>query len=385
MKIARSHMTKVSAALLAAVLTLIALPAALAQDAGTRPFRLGFTPFPYAISNEAVAWTYARIAEDADLMVHHFDNGVPWPEALTGAPATEAFHPNLLADWTFRRAQVPAGHELLLTLTPIDLARTGLALYRGEGEDQPLPAPFAGYAFDHPDVIAAFTHYAREAIRFFQPDYVLIGIEVNLLIRNAPDQWPAYATLHREAYTALRSDFPDLPIMVSMTGIDLLDGYTDADPAGQQQALADLEPYTDYLALSIYPYMTRYMTTPVPDDFFDRIRALTDLPLAISETGYPAQTFAADVGGTRLTFESDAQRQLAWIDRVLAAAMRDEYRFVVNFVLRDYDALWEAIGAREDFTIAWRDTGLYDEDGGERPALLRWREALAMPLAEPAG
>jgi len=46
-------------------------------------------------------------------------------------------------------------------------------------------------------------------------------------------------------------------------------------------------------------------------------------------------------------------------------------RSEVNFVLRDYDALWQQIGGNEDLTIAWRDTGLYDEAGAARPALSR--------------
>jgi hypothetical protein len=73
------------------------------EEDDTRSFHLGFTPFPYAISNEAVEYTYERIAEDADLIVHHFDNGVPWTEALAG----ESYHDNLRNDWIFRRREVP--------------------------------------------------------------------------------------------------------------------------------------------------------------------------------------------------------------------------------------------------------------------------------------
>lgn len=46
----------------------------------TRSFHLGFTPFPYDISQEAVDYVYAAIADDADIIAHHFDDGVPWPE-----------------------------------------------------------------------------------------------------------------------------------------------------------------------------------------------------------------------------------------------------------------------------------------------------------------
>jgi hypothetical protein len=359
------------------LLLLITFTHTPAQPAESRPFLLGFTPFPYEVSNEAVAYTYERISQDADLIVHHFDSGVPWTEALAG----ERYNINIINDWTFRRRSVPEAHQLMVTVTPIRLLRDGLALYRGEAEDLPIPAPFDSYHFDHPDVIAAFIHYCDSIITFFQPDYFLFGIEVNLLMKNAPDQWDSYMVLHREVYAHLKATYPDLPAFVSLTGIDLIDGYTDANHADQARALADVLPHTDIVGLSIYPYMTGYLTNAIPTDLIDQLAALTEQPIAITETGYPAQDFAIVNGLLRIQFDSDEDKQAAWVRHVLDKAAEYEFEMVVNFVLRDYDALWRYIGAREDLTIAWRDTGLYSEDGSTRPALDIWREWLALPYA----
>jgi len=351
-------------------------------QAETRPFYLGFTPFPYAISQEAVDFTYEHIAEDADLIVHHFDNGVPWVEALAG----DTYSQNIRDDWTYRRQRTPATHRVLVTVTPINFSRNGLANYRGAQDDMPLPAPFAGYAFDHPDVATAFLRYCEDIIAHFKPDYFMFGIEVNLLMKLRPDLWDAYMTLHRQVYSALKTAHPDLPIFVSVTGIDLLEGYTDADHADQMRALADVLDYTDILGLSLYPYMTAYMTNSLPMDMFERLATLTDKPLAVTETGYPAQSFGIDAGGgVRLEFNSDDDKQADYIALLLDAAQEDRFVFVVNFVLRDYDTLWQQIGGREDLTIAWRDTGLYDEDGRARPALDLWRAALALPFRAAEG
>lgn len=363
------------------VLFTLALPVA-AQDADPasgRPFELGFTPFPYDISFEAVTWVYQTLPTDADLMVHHFDNGIPWPEALAGTPYSE----HIRSDWNLRRTATPADMPIMVTITPINFARDGLAAYRGDADDMPLPAPWDSYNFDHPDVEKAFVNYARDIIAYFQPDYLLMGIEVNLLMKIRPDRWDAYMTLQRAAYATLKAEYPDLPIFVSLTGIDLLPGYTDVDSTLQAQALADVLPYTDWLGLSIYPYMTRFMTGLLPEDFFDDLAALTDKPIAITETGYPAQDLAIRVGDVRIEMPSDDAKQADYIQRLLAAAQAHQFRLVINFVLRDYDALWRAIGAREDLTIAWRDTGLYAEDGRERPALAAWRAALAQPWIPP--
>lgn len=355
---------------LLSLLNLRYFPSSAEDD--TRPFYLGFTSFPYEISLDAVNYTYERIAQDADLIVHHFDNGVPWVEALNGTPYSD----NIMNDWELHRSRTPEGHKVMVTVTPINFLRSGLANYRGERDDMPLPAPFDHYSFDDPDVEIAFYNWTESAIQYFEPDYLLIGIEVNLLMKIQPSMWEGYVTLHRHIYTRLKEAHPDLPIMVSMTGIDLLEGYTDVDHAMQMKALSDIIDYTDFLALSVYPYMTAYMTNSIPQKLFDQLAALTDKPLAISETGYPAQDFAIETGGTRLEFDSDADKQAQYMALLLDAAQKYQFRFVVNFVLRDYDALWQQIGGHEDLTIVWRDTGLYDEDGAERPALALWRTAL---------
>ncbi len=364
--------------LLVMLLCLCGLSVIEAQDeANSRPFHLGFTPWPYEISVDAVFYTYDRIAEDADLIVQHFDNGVPWTEALAGQPYTQ----HVMDDWSFRRSLTPDDHEVLVTVTPIGLMRVGLAPYRGTADNQPLPAPFADYAFDHPDVIAAFIHYCDTIIAYFEPDQFMFGIEVNLLMKNAPEQWDAYMVLHRAVYDHLKTTYPDLPAFVSLTGIDLLAGYTDADHEDQVRALNDILPYTDIVGYSVYPYFTRYMTSAIPTRLFDELAELSDKPMAVTETGYPAQTFTIDIAGTAVTLESDSEKQAEWTRYLLDSALEHDFQFVVNFVLRDYDALWEQIGSPQGFEIAWRDTGFYDEDGAPRPALDIWRDWLALPYA----
>jgi hypothetical protein len=54
---------------------------------------------------------------------------------------------------------------------------------------------------------------------------------------------------------------------------------------------------------------------------------------------------------------------------------------VVLFVHQDYDALWEKIKASApELFMAWRDCGLLDEMGRERPSYQVWREYFGLPL-----
>ena len=341
------------------------------SDDSARSFSMGFTPFPYAINLGAIINVYSKIASEADLIVHHFDNGVPWPEALAG----DAYSDNIMDDWQGRRTFSPTGHRTLIAVTPISISRDSLAPYRGEQDDMLLPAPWDSYSFDHPDVIQAYINYCEEIIAFFDPDYFLMGIEVNLLMSLRPDLWDAYMTLHQIAYTELKANHPGLPVMVSMTGIDLLEGYTDVDHDDQMQALENVIDFTDILAFSIYPYMSAFMTNRIPTEIFDELALLTDKPLAVSETGYPAQPFRVGMG-VNLQFNGTPELQSEWIALLLEKANEYEFDFVVNFIVQDYDALWRELGGNEDLTILWRDTGLFDEDGTERPALTIWRDWL---------
>ncbi|HEX2622825.1 MAG TPA: hypothetical protein VHL11_21850, partial [Phototrophicaceae bacterium] len=345
----------------------------------SRSFYMGFTPFPYEISYQAVDYVYDKLATDADLIVHHFDSGVPWIEALSGEPYGEG----LRKDWQYRLDHTPEDHQIYVSVTPINILRVGLAPYYGEKDNLPLPSPWDTYSFDSPEVKTAFLKYCEDIIAFFQPDYFAFGIEVNLLKSNNAALWDAYMTLHRYIYQELKAKYPDLPIFVSMTGIDLLEGYTDVDHESQIEAFQQVMEYSDYLGISIYPYMTRYMTSSLPLAIFDQLAELTDKPLAITETGYPSQSFEVEANGITLNFEGTEEKQQQYIQLLLDAAQKYQFRFVVNFILRDYDALWKMLGSPHDLTIVWRDTGLYDEDGHPRSALTTWQDILKLPVIHP--
>ncbi len=77
-----------------------------------RTYRLGFTPFPYDISQAAIDYVYTAIGNDADIIAHHFDEGIPWPEALAGS----AYNQNVLDDWDQRKSKTPSGHKIYVAI-----------------------------------------------------------------------------------------------------------------------------------------------------------------------------------------------------------------------------------------------------------------------------
>jgi hypothetical protein len=346
------------------------------SDKDTRSYYLGFTPFPHNVTTAAVQDVYTKLKSDADIIAHHFDDGLPWQESLDGT----AYPANIISDWQFRLANTPASQKKYVAVTPINITRNGLAPNRTNAGSEPLQSPWVNYSFDHPDVKTAYLNYCKRVADFFQPDYFVIGIEVNLLI-NADTTltlWNRFIELHKFVYTEMKKLHPGISIFVSLTGMDLVEGYTEAIHANQLNGLNDIKDFSDIFGLSIYPFLSVFLTEPLPDNLFNQIFSLTNKPLAICETGYPAEQFSIE-GGT-FQFNGTPQKQKSYFDKLLQAARSYDTKFIINFVLQDYDSLWTAIGSPDDFQKLWRDTGFYDEKGNEREVFGIWREKLKLDI-----
>lgn len=353
------------------IVVLAAVPAAAQQP---RRFDMGFTAFPYDSTPVAAADTAAFIKGNADMVCVHLDSGVPWTEAARG----RAYHPYLLADWAAKRAARPEKGKLFLALSP---GRGDLAGYRGEKEGMPLPAKFRGKAFDDPAVVLAYLAYCREAVKFFRPDYLAIGIEVNEIRTNfGAERWKAYVALHKRVYRELKRDDPTLRVFASFSLHTFL---TRPEKAREVSAAAldEIMPENDLIAVSFYPFMAGGTT-----DYAGAFATLTKTcdryrkPYAIAETAEAAEP--VKVPKSSLTVPGSPARQKAYFEQLLRFAGEKDVRFVTAFLVRDYDALWDKMKATvpEEFVV-WKDCGLLDEKGNARPALAVWRAALKQPRA----
>ena len=84
---------------------------------------------------------------------------------------------------------------------------------------------------------------------------------------------------------------------------------------------------------------------------------------------------------SKLVVNGTPEKQAAYLRTLLALAERRRFQFVVLFIHRDYDALWDKIKATApELFIAWRDCGLLDENGKARPAYAVCREYFLKPL-----
>ena len=338
----------------------------------TRPFYLGFTSWTSGPSEKDVSETYAFITQHADLITEHIE-GVPWTEASQDAPFPRGFQENIQQ----RRRNRPSGLKLVLAISPLNMGRSALASYYGEKENMPLPQEFQGKSFDHPTIKKAYFNYCRRMAEYFEPDYFIIGIETNELLRNTPAEWEHFVEFSQYVHSELKKRFPRLPMAQSVTLHVLLDKKLQDLDQYQKRIKQFIADY-DFNAVSFYAFflgLHRY------EEFvraFESIRQFSSKPIAISECGHPAEPVVAKTWN--LNLPSDPEEQSNFVKALLEQAQKHRYLFVTQFASRDYDDLWKMFPDDvKDLGRLWRDTGLVDENSNKRPAYAEWMKALGRP------
>lgn len=320
---------------------------------------------------------YASKRTHCDLAVYHQVEGVPWPQMAQGQPIPD----RVLGNWRRVRSEAGSSQRFYLALTPLNIARDGLAdLATQETDHAPLPPEWAGLALNDPKVKAAFLAFCRTALLEFRPDFLALGIEVNMLASLDPGKWAKYLDLYRSVRTELKREHPALPIFATVQ-YEHLQGYSSESQgkqALQQQAVRDLLQDCEALALSTYPYGP-WVAPEVPASYLDgawAMAASTGRPVVIAETGFPSAPFTA----FGYNFPGSPALQNHYLKQLLEQAQAHGMGFVVNWVMVDFDKLVDQLPpADQELARVWEFDGLLDSAESPKPALALWDAALARP------
>jgi hypothetical protein len=338
-----------------------------------RSFYLGFTPDDLLSTPEVSTTVSETLSKHADLIAFHIGRGVPWEEALNERhfpPDVEQY----LAKWSRLKDRLRGDHSVYLALTPLNLSRNDIAAYWGG--DETGARKWKNQPLDGPETILAYTSFCRRMIRKFNPNYLAYGVEVNMLAGANPRRFAQFRVLAKQVYRTLKEENPNLAIFLTFQ-IDLYH----KDRARQRRVITSVMPYSDFIAVSTYPYMEGYSPETLPNDWFDDIATIDpSKPFAIAETGFIAE------GSYRKwlspqTVQGSEQAQAAYLRKMLQSADRQRARFVVWFFAQDLDEFWgkQTNLAVKWFVNIWKDTGLVDERGREREGLREWDRWLEKP------
>ena len=340
-----------------------------ANQAATRSFKMGFTPWLYAANLDAQALTYNRLAAHGDLIKHHLQGGIPWEEALNEA----AYPNNVEVNVAGRLANTADSLSVFLAIDSLNTLRDGLAPYWAEAENQDLPEPWASRTWSSSEVITAYTNFAMSMIERFQPDYFEYGTEVSELIVNDRDGFLDYLIFAQQVYTIIKARFPNLKLITSVAL------KSPGSPEMQQiaQDFPAILPYTDVVGISVYPYVffnhaDRGNPANLPETWLSQILSFTSgKPLAISETGWIGESLV--IGDFQYSETSNPTFQNAFCETMLTNAEELGMEFVIWWTIADFDTLWNNELQQSPLAKIWKDIGFYDENQQERPALSTWQ------------
>jgi hypothetical protein len=339
---------------------------AFAQDTAippTRPFTMGFTGWPADLTTEGFTTAQEFAGAHGDMISVMFIGGIPWQEALDGKPFSKDVEAGL-------RYRPPQGKKLFLSISPLNKDRKEMAPYWGEKDNLPLPAPWDRRALNSPEVKKAYLNFTLRAVQAMQPDYLAIGIELNVLLSNDPAKWKQLKELYRETYAAVKAKYPALPVFFTTEVLHYKKLATEAKDKDQAGEVADLMQYSDVFAMSLYPHMSYAMPRPFPADFLNFATAFKK-PIAVSESGMTSRD--VELKAFKLTLRGSEADQKRFTETLLKTAARDRYVFVINFATTDFEKLCAKLPPPiDDLARIWAYTGMQTDDKKPKPALSVW-------------
>ncbi|VAW09676.1 hypothetical protein MNBD_ACTINO02-1643 [hydrothermal vent metagenome] len=322
-----------------------------AQPAVNGPL-LGFTPFPSAPTTEAVVQAFEIATSNGSLFANHFDRGIPWETLLSGEPLPEAFAAELGA----RRAE-SRGQVIYVATAITNFERDDIP----DGLDgAPRPSSLDGAGPASPEVERALKAWVDLLVAELDPDYLNVGVEIDLAVAKRPELANDLMGLYRSLYEYTKDTYPNIVVFASFQA-----------EIGDPSVVAALADATDLIAISTYPYFDGEAS--VPDaDYLDRFFDL-GVDVAIAETGFPAGSANTPVGEVT----SSPEQQDAYMRWLLDQACAQNMAFVVWFLPGDIDtAAWGYTPDQKAIAGIFATNGLHDTGGTAYPSFDRWTAAV---------
>jgi hypothetical protein len=267
----------------------------------TRTYRMGFSGIPPRNDFDLAIRAIDLWSLRADAAIMSLE--IPWGPLLAGIPAETVVVrvEQPLADYYRSK-----GHELWIYLDPAN------GLNRA-GESDMLVA--LGRSITEPEIQAVFRRFAVVIDSLIRPPHLGLGLETNLIRGIAPPAiYAAVRQVANDAAADVRAIDSDVKLGFSVQ-VDYAWGLAAGPYQGIATDLADF-PFVEELGLSSYPYLAGFAAPEsLPDDYYSRLVAGRDLPVAAVEGGWTSETVSGIVSSPAI--------QRRWIVRqseLLAAA-----------------------------------------------------------------
>lgn len=329
-----------------------------------RVFQMGFTTWPFAPTQLAVDETNAFLMANGDIYSEHIDSEIPWSAWINDTDLPIAFT-DMVAHRTARRT---SGTRMTLSISLLNLDRNDLMPdFDGQKPDYT--------ALNDETIVEAYHKHVRYLVAQLQPEYLVIAVEVDGLLKNAPEKWAEYKLLISNVKSRIKTEYPTLPIAESV----MLHNFYRPDYDTQQSVIDEVGNYVntmDFAAISFYPFLKGLQRTSEVQQAFDFLHAHVDVPIAFAETGHLSEDLSIE--GFDLFIPGTESGQATYMQTLFTNAQAEHYEYIIWWTHRDYDPLWETFPEDlKDLGKIWISTGILNEDGVEKQAYSSWKAAFS--------
>jgi hypothetical protein len=208
---------------------------------------------------------------------------------------------------------------------------------------------------------------AGAAAEKYQPGIMSLGVESNSLYLFHPETYDLYIEYARRGYDAVKAVSPGTLVMNNFQ-LDRMRGQTDLTGESFEphwELIERFEGKQDLVSFTVYPYLHYATVDQIPTDYLAEIRSHTDLPVMITETGWPTEDTLSGVSG------SD-QAQIDYLVEISQQA--NEIGVNALIWVLPHDAEFGIGGGIFDHI------SLLHNDGQPKPAYDYWKAINALPL-----
>ncbi len=330
------------------------VPARPPRSGPARPYALGFTATPAALTPDAYVDVFDAAARNADLIM--LQRPVAWAEVEPGG----SVQPETRATIAWERQLLDErGLDLLFAIDPWEVADRG----RLAGE-----AP--GDGFGDAAVSDAYVAYAEFVVREYRPRWLALAVDLDAVARARPDDLDAIEAAYRRAYAAVKAIAPETQVFATFQLEDMQGLVPWSDHLPQWSLVLRFQDVLDLLAVSSYPSLIFPFASDIPDSYYSRLETFQK-PIALVPSGY-----ASAPGREGVTFGT-MRGQLRFLERLLREAEAGAWALVVWLTPED-----PAFATDPPFDL-FAQMGLRAVDGAEKPAWSVWVESASRPW--PAG
>ena len=330
------------------------------SEYSSRNFKMGFSTWAYAPTVEAVNNTYKFIRENADIYSEHIDYKIPWNAWINDLSLPVEFTNEIDSRISKRISNI----KLALSVSLLNNERSDLA------EDYDGNTPEYSKLSDINIENAYFKHIQYLTSRF-NPDYLIIAIEVNELYLRSPEKWGDYKVLISNVKNRLKQEYPELMVSESIT----LHNLYKPDIPNSQKYIDEIIEYAnnmDFVAISFYPFFKGMHSEKDFQKAFDFLHDKITRPIAFAETSHLSEDLSID--SYDLFIKSNECEQNAYLETLTLNAQKQDYEYIIWWAHRDFQKLWETFPEElKDLGKLWRNTGLILDNGNSKKAYYTWK------------